>query len=283
VACIRLGLIGDNIAASRAPELHRLCGKLSGLAVTYDLLVPKDLNIDFDGVFDRAQKEGYRGLNITYPYKEIVVGRLAVDDASIKAISACNTVVFDSPRPRGANTDYTGFIAAYRASYGMASPGVVAMAGSGGVGKAIAFALAQLKAKALHLFDVDRTKSEQLKHALAGVFPAIPVRIATSIEDACGGANGLINCTPLGMAPIGGTAFPPPMLTRKRWAFDAVYTPVETEFIRDARGAGVDVMTGYELYFYQGVDAFRIFTGFNVDAVALRKALQPLQTRQVMA
>lgn len=103
MAHIRLGLIGDNIATSRAPELHRVCGKLSGLAVTYDLLVPRDLNLDFDGVFDRAQKEGYRGLNITYPYKETVVGRLAVDDASIKAISACNTV--ERPRPRGGNAD----------------------------------------------------------------------------------------------------------------------------------------------------------------------------------
>jgi shikimate dehydrogenase len=103
VAHIRLGLIGDNIATSRAPELHRVRGKLSGLAVTYDPLVPRDLNLDFDGAFDRAQKEGYRGLNITYPYKETVVGRLAVGDASLKAISACNTV--ERPRPRGANTD----------------------------------------------------------------------------------------------------------------------------------------------------------------------------------
>jgi shikimate dehydrogenase len=42
-------------------------------------------------------------------------------------------------------------------------------------------------------------------------------------------------------------------------------------------------MTGYELYFFQGVDAFRIFTGFDVDAAVLRKALQPSQTQQVMA
>ena len=172
--CIRLGLIGDNIAASRAPELHRLCGKLSGVSVTYDLLVPRDLNLDFDGVFDHAQKEGYRGLNITYPYKETVVGRLAVDDASIKAISACNTVVFERPRPRGANTDYTGFIVAYRRSYGTASPGVVAMAGSGGVGKAVAFALAQLGAKALHLFDMNARKANGLNRRLQESFRLLP-------------------------------------------------------------------------------------------------------------
>ncbi len=283
MACIRLGLIGDNIAGSQAPELHRLCGKLSGLSVAYDLLVPRDLNLDFDGVFDHAQKEGYRGLNITYPYKEKVVGGLTVEDASIKAISACNTVVFESPRPRGFNTDYTGFIAAYRVSYGTASSSVVAMAGSGGVGKAIAFALAQLEAKALHLFDVERTKCEQLERALGGLFPALVVRIATSIEQACDGADGLVNCTPLGMERIGGSPFPSGVLAGKRWAFDAVYTPVETEFIQDARGAGVEVMTGYELFLYQGVDAFRIFTGFDVDAAALRKALQPLQRQRMMA
>ena len=283
MAHIRLGLIGDNIAASRAPELHRLCGKLSGLSVTYDLLVPRDLNLDFEGVFDHAQKEGYRGLNITYPYKEKVVGRLTVEDASVQAISACNTVVFERPRPRGANTDYTGFIDAYRRSYGTASPGVVAMAGSGGVGKAIAFSLAQIGAKALHLFDVERTKCDQLKRALAGVFPALVVGIATSIEEACDGADSLINCTPLGMERIGGRPFPSTVLAGKRWVFDAVYTPVETEFIQDARSAGLEVMTGYELFLYQGVDAFRIFTGFDVGAAALRKAMQPLQTQRMMA
>ena len=95
---------------------------------------------------------------------------------------------------------------------------------------------------------------------------AVAVRIATSIEEACDGADGLINCTPLGMERIGGTAFPPGMLTRKRWAFDAVYTPVETEFIRDARSAGVEVMTGYELYF------FKVLThsSFSPDSMSTR-------------
>lgn len=44
------------------------------------------------------------------------------------------------------------------------------------------------------------------------------------------------------------------------WAFDAVYTPVETQFLNDARATNLEVMSGYELYFHQGVDAFRLFT-----------------------
>jgi shikimate dehydrogenase len=273
VDAIRLGLIGDNIAASRAPHLHRAAGALCGLDVTYDLLVPKSLGLGFDAVFDGAREDGYRGLNITYPYKERVVPRLAVDDASVRAIGACNTVVFGGAQPRGANTDHTGFISAYRNTFGDTPPGVVAMAGSGGVGRAIAFALAKLGATAIVLFDVERAKAESLAAALAENCPALDVRIAPSIEAACEGADGLVNATPAGMAGYGGSAFPAHVCRGRRWAFDAVYTPVETPFLQDARAAGLNVMSGYELYFWQGVDAFRIFTGREVDARELRRAL----------
>lgn len=70
---LKLGLIGDNISCSKAPLLHQLAGKLTGLDVRYDRLVPKDLGRDFDGVFEDCIREGYRGINVTYPYKERVV------------------------------------------------------------------------------------------------------------------------------------------------------------------------------------------------------------------
>jgi shikimate dehydrogenase len=181
------------------------------------------------------------------------------------------------------NTDYTGFIAAFRNTHGDVRPGVVAMAGTGGVGRAIGFALAQLGATVLRLFDVDAAKAEALRTAIQQVHRDVRVEIAGSIEEAASGADGLVNSTPLGMDRIGGTAFPGGVFTRQRWAFDAVYTPVDTEFVRAARAAGLSVMTGYELYFYQGVDAFRIFTGYSVDPTALRHALQRLHRPQRIA
>jgi len=69
MADLLLGLIGDNIAASRAPQLHRLAGAQNGLDVRYDLLVPRERGIDFDALFDWASTNGYRGLTLTYPYK----------------------------------------------------------------------------------------------------------------------------------------------------------------------------------------------------------------------
>ena len=270
---IRLGLIGDNIAASRSPALHRLAGEMCGFDVSYDLLVPRALKLDFDATFDRARRYGYRGLNVTYPYKERVLARVKIDEPIVRSIAACNTVVFEREDAIGTNTDYSGFLAAYRDHFGTAAPGRVAMAGCGGVGKAIGFALANLDAKALHLFDTDRPKADELAHALAIAHPALVVQIAGSVEQACEGADELVNCTPSGMVGHGGSAFPETLLAERSWAFDAVYTPIDTPFLRAARAAGLSIMSGYELLLHQGVDCFRIFTGREVNLVGLRRAL----------
>jgi shikimate dehydrogenase len=267
---IRLGLIGDNIAASRSPALHRAAGRMCGLDVQYDLLVPEDLGLDFDTVFDLARNDGYRGLNITYPYKERVVGRVTIDDPRIRDIAACNTVLFEGSRPSGANTDYTGFMRAFRATFAETSPGAVTIAGCGGVGKAVGFGLADLNATSLRLFDSDPVKAQSLRNALLAAHRDLAVTVHAAIEDACDGADGLVNATPLGMVGIGGNAFPAPTLRDARWAFDAVYTPPDTAFLTEACAAGLAAMSGFELYFYQGVDAFRLFTNRDVDPAALR-------------
>ncbi|MGF1620001.1 MAG: hypothetical protein ACFCUR_05250 [Rhodomicrobiaceae bacterium] len=101
----------------------------------------------------------------------------------------------------------------------------------------------------------------------------IEVSIAETIEQAVTGADGLVNCTPLGMIGQPGTAIPKRLLGSQRWAFDAVYTFVETEFLADVRSCGLAIMSGYELFFYQGLDAFRLFTGRSVDRPELRKCL----------
>jgi shikimate dehydrogenase len=271
---IRLGLIGDNIAASKAPLLHRLAGELCGLRVTYDLLPPAEFGSEFEDVLRQCADAGYRGLNITYPYKERVVAHLQTDDPVVRAIGACNTVLFEQASWRGCNTDYSGFIAAYRHSFGDAPPGRVTLAGAGGVGRAIGFALVRLGASELRLFDTDDRKSNALAGAIRSVERDCRIAVAGTVEEAAEGTDALVNATPLGMAGIGGGPFPLGVMAGKRWAFDAVYTPVDTPFMLAARAAGLSAMSGYELFVYQGIDAFRHFTGQDVAEVPLREALR---------
>ncbi|APH70211.1 shikimate dehydrogenase family protein [Aquibium oceanicum] len=274
MAVVKLGLIGDNITRSQSPRLHVLAGKLCGIEVSYERLIPALLGLDFDAVLDSCVREGYRGINITYPYKEVVVHRVAVPDPLTERMRACNTVVFGDQRPLGYNTDFSGFVSAYRAAFGDGSPGKVAVAGAGGVGKAIAFALTRLGATELRFFDQDRHKAEDLARVLSD--PDLPMHVTTapSIAVAADGADGLVNCTPLGMSGYPGTAIDLEHMRTAKWAFDAVYTPVETEFLKLASDTGLSVMSGWELFFHQGVHAFRLFTGEDVDVAELRRALE---------
>jgi len=270
---VRIGLIGDNIAASRAPRLHKLAGRMRGAEVTYDLLVPAEQDAGFDELFDRCADGRYRGINVTYPYKERAAARVGIESALVRAMGAVNTVVFGAEGPRGFNTDHTGFIAAWRARFEPARPGVVCQVGAGGVGRAVAFGLAELGVAALRLVDLDRTRAERLAAALREARPGIEAAAFARLEEAVTGANGIVNCSPVGMVGHDGTPVPRGVMRGAAWAFDAVYTPVDTRFLADAQATGLDTLSGYELFFEQGLDCTEIFLGGRVDRTRLRQAL----------
>ena len=65
-------------------------------------------------------------------------------------------------------------------------------------------------------------------------------------------------------------------MTGALWAFDAVYTPVDTQFLNDAAAQGLQIISGYELFIGQGVDAWRLFTDLPLNDDRLRAdLLQP--------
>ena len=149
----------------------------------------------------------------------------------MRAIGAVNTVLFTGAEPQGFNTDYSGFVQAYKVARKDTGPGTVCLIGAGGVGKAVAFALLALGADAIICVDLDRAKAQ----ALAGALKATGTQDPDHFFGQCGAnaaqtADGIINCTPLGMVNIGGTAPATAAMGQATWAFDAVYTPEETQF-----------------------------------------------------
>ncbi len=119
-------------------------------------------------------------------------------------------------------------------------------------------------------------KAEALAAALRAAAPALRVTVTGEVAEGVAGAAGLVNCTPVGMVGYDGTPVPRELMGGADWAFDAVYTPVDTEFLQDAEAEGLAIMSGYELYFYQGLHAYAIFHGREIDEGVLRQALQEL-------
>ena len=270
---VRLGLIGDNIAASQAPRLHMLAGALRGIAVRYDLLVPAEIGLGFDALFDRCAGGRYRGINVTHPYKERAAARVEIENPLVRAIGAVNLVRFEPERQRGLNTDYSGLLCAWHAKFGTDAPGVVCQTGAGGAGRAVAFALAELGAESIRLVDVDRGRAQALAASLRAACPTLNATACASLREAAAGARGLVNCSPVGMVGHAGTPIPREHMQGAAWAFDAVYTPVDTRFLADAAAAGLDTLSGFELFFHQGAEGLEIFFGESVDRIRLRRAL----------
>ena len=275
------GLIGAPIAQSAAPAMHEQAAEALGARCHYQLIEvagadPAELRALLDGV----RRLGFAGVNVTFPYKEAVVPLLDEMSPGASAIGAVNTVVVRDGRLIGHNTDTTGFERAIGDLVAGSNHGPVALIGAGGVGKAIAFALANLGVAELSIFDADRVKAEQLAMQLRGRMEA---RVADDVTNALEGAAGVVNGTPVGMLPDCGMAVPEALLHRDLWVADAVYTPLWTPLLTAARARGAKVMTGRELAIYQAADAFELFTGLKPSVAAIGNAFDSVMASRYSA
>ncbi len=273
---IRLGLIGDNILQSSSPRFHELAGQQNGIVVQYDRLVPPEMGLQFEQVLSHCRNNGYHGVNVTFPYKERAAALVTVDDPLIRRVGAINTLLFTAQGTKGFNTDYLGFLGGYHTIRNDLEPGVVGIIGTGGVGRAIAFGLLELGASEIRLLDKDPQKAMVLASALRETGCTTKVVATDSYKTFATGLNGLVNATPIGMAEIPGTPLPRNFMAGAEWAFDAIYTPVETEFLCNAKSEKLQIISGYELFFHQGICAWNLFTGLQLDTAGLRADLKKI-------
>jgi len=276
------GLIGAPIAHSASPAMHEQAAQALGARCEYRLIEVAGAGRDeLRALLDDVRRLGFAGVNVTFPYKEAVVPLLDDLSPQARAIGAVNTVVVRAGRLIGYNTDASGFERAI-GQFSAASPGdaVVALIGAGGVGKAIAFALAARGFAAIHVFDADRSKAE---HLAAQLRSHRDLRVTDSVEDALCGATGLINATPQGMLPNRATPVPDALLHRGLWVADAVYFPLWTPLLLAAKAEGCEVMTGRELAIWQAADAFELFTGLKPSITGMGNAFDAVMAKRYAA
>lgn len=257
---MKLGLIGKAIMNSSSPDLHVRLGQLTGIPATYDLFDANEQAIEsLESQVRKVIAEGYRGVNVTYPWKEQAVALATRPSEGARMVGAANTLVFENGEIIAENTDFTGFMSGFRATLGEREPGRVLLIGTGGVGKAVAFGLAKLGASEVILMDLDEGKSRTLAGELeAQGFKASTVTHA-QLAETVPNCDGLVNCTPIGHEKSPGCPLPAELVAAHHWIFDAVYVPAVTEFISAAKHVGAAVVSGVSLFVFQGVDAFKLF------------------------
>jgi shikimate dehydrogenase len=250
--------------------MHEQAARALGIRFHYHLIEVagagrEELRVLLDGV----RRLGFAGANVTFPYKEAAVDLLDELSPVAAAVGAVNTVVVRDHRLVGHNTDTTGFARAASHLVEDIGEGAVALIGAGGVGRAIAFALANLDVAEVRIFDADRSKAEQLARLLR---PRREAVVTNNVAEAVCGAVGIVNATPVGMLPSRDTPVPDALLHDGLWVADAVYFPLLTPLLMAAKAKGARIMTGRELAIYQAADAFELFTGLSPSTIEMGNA-----------
>jgi shikimate dehydrogenase len=270
---VLIGLVGRGIGSSRSPVMHQREGARLGMQYAYNLIDFDQLGLEnraLNDIVTAAEHGGFAGLNITHPFKQSVLPLLTDLSPEAAAIGAVNTVVFDSGRRIGHNTDAWGFAESFRENMAECDLTNVLQFGAGGGGAAVAYALLSLGTDHLWLHDITGSRAAALAIALNRQF-GDKVHVVSDEAAAFAATTGIVNATPIGMAKYPGIPFEADLLRKAHWVAEIIYFPLETELLRQARKLGCRTLSGIGMAVYQAVRAFELFTGVRPDRTEMRR------------
>ena len=246
-------VIGDPIAHSKSPLIHRFWLEAAGIAGDYRKVqvAPSNLADYFSRVRDDP---AWRGCNVTVPHKLAVLDHVEDRGDLRTTIGAANTVLrADDGALMATNTDVGGFYAPI-ADLDLAGKPVTVI-GAGGAARAVLFALGKLDVGPVTVLNRSPLKA-------AGLLPAFGLKgRALPLDTPLRPSALVVNATTLGMT--GQPALPIDLsgLDEEAVVYDLVYAPLETPLLAQARARGLEAIDGLEMLIAQAALAFELFFG----------------------
>ncbi|MDT5201455.1 MAG: shikimate dehydrogenase, partial [Mycobacterium sp.] len=225
-----------------------------------------------------ARALGFNALNVTHPCKRLVIPHLDALDHDAAALGAVNTVVFEGNGVIGYNTDAPGFATGFTEGLPGAVTRNVVLLGAGGAGAAVGHALLELGTEHLTVVDLDVDRATTLARDLASRHPDARVDASAfeKLSVLLAGSDGVVHCTPTGMAEHPGLPFDAALLHRGLWVADIVYRPLDTALLTAARQAGCRTLDGGHMAVHQATTAFELITGITPDAARMSRHFRSL-------
>jgi shikimate dehydrogenase len=227
---------------------------------------------DLQGAMAGMKALGIKGASVTHPFKRQVFAFIDEIDDTAEKIGAVNTLVFVSDGVRGTNTDWVGAVTCLETLLPIENNKFVVI-GAGGAARAVVFGITSKGGEAVVV-----NRSDREGRALAKEFDCdfIPL---SEIESAHGDC--LVNTTPVGMYPKEDEMpVPKHALSSFEAVVDVIYNPLTTMLLKEAEAAGCMVASGFEMFLFQGVEQFRIWTSKEPPVELMRNlVLERLKSR----
>ena len=245
-------LIGNPIEHSLSPILHNFWIKKHGINPTYEKqLIKKN---DIEKTLNEMKENKIQGINVTVPFKNVVIPFLDQLSDIAKKTQSVNTISKRQNKLVGDNTDVHGFSEAIKLTDFSLKNKKTLILGAGGVVPSIILALKNMGVLEITLSNRTKEKANDLKKN----FPFLKViNWGETIK-----SDLIINATSIGIkqneeikldySKIDGQLF-----------YDVIYNPSKTKFLENAKKSGKKIENGKNMFIYQAIKAFEIWHGIQ--------------------
>lgn len=272
-----LGVIGDPVKHSLSPVMHNAA--IAHLNLDYVYLPFPIKSEDLATALDGFRAVGLVGFSITIPHKQAIMPLLSEMTTDAQQVGAVNTVWRTEQGWKGTNTDVAGFIAPLKQinrDWTQIRPVVL---GNGGAARAVVVGCAELGCPEICVVGRDSEKLEkfELSWQDKGLKSQIKVESWDKLSGLVSATELLINTTPVGMSPqIERSPLESEIMAQLQSsaiAYDLIYTPRPTQFLKLAEKQGAIAIDGLEMLVQQGAIALQIWLNQEVPVDIMRQAL----------
>ena len=242
-------VIGNPIAHSLSPKLHNHWIKENNFDAIYE---KKQFNeSDIGGLISEVKNEKIHGVNVTVPFKKIVIPFLDELTPIANEAQSVNTIYKEKNKVIGHNTDVDGFMLALKHINYEVKNKKVFILGAGGVAPSIILALKKMQVGKIVLSNRTKKKAEELKK----IYKNLEIVDWGEVTD----FNMIINATSLGLKKEDEIKLNYDDIGTNKLFYDVIYNPSQTNFLLKAKSYGNQIENGKMMFIYQAHQAFNIW------------------------
>jgi len=242
-------VIGNPIDHTLSPKLHNYWIKKYKIDAAYEKKLLN--NSEIEGLISNIREERIHGINVTVPFKKIVIPFLDKLSEEAKISQSVNTIYKKDNRIIGDNTDIEGFKISLEKTGQEIKNKKVLILGAGGVVPSIIVALKKMQIKKIYLSNRTESKALELKKN----FPEIEIIKWGETLD----FDTIINATSIGLKEEDEININYEQISKDKFFYDVIYNPPETNFLKNAKKYGGIIKNGKMMFIYQAQKAFFIW------------------------
>ncbi len=242
-------VIGNPIEHSLSPKLHNYWIKKKNINAVYDKKLVNEE--DIESVISEIKNEKINGINVTLPFKKLVIPFMDELSSEAKESQSVNTIYLQNGKVIGHNTDISGFELGVKYSKYDVKNKIVFILGAGGVVSSIIIALKKMGAAKIIISNRTKNKSEDLKK----IFKELEIIEWGNTPN----FDMVINATSIGLKNEDGIKLDYNVVGLGKFFYDVIYNPRETIFLKRAKLFGNKTENGKMMFIYQAHQAFTIW------------------------